>query len=255
MDPHVFNVSHNGKNVRRDDTIIKVANGQDVLLNLYIPVLGGKGGFGSMLRAIGAQTERTTNREACRDLGGRRLRDVHAEKRIKDWISKQGDRKKEHEEKKKKKLAKLAAEPKVDFNDKDYFQTRESIPDQLEDAIEAGLRKANPSVENKPSEQSVQVSSPSSSTPLPSSSTPSSSPSPSQPCVIATTESVTTQESSTVTESKTSVSSIDSCEANSSKKRKSPPKESQGSTSSSQKRSKSFLWTGVDEDTSSDDNE
>lgn len=41
---------------------------------LYVP------GFGSMLRALGAQIEKTTNREACRDLSGRRLRDVNHEK-------------------------------------------------------------------------------------------------------------------------------------------------------------------------------
>lgn len=44
-------------------------------------LLGGKGGFGSMLRAIGAQIEKTTNREACRDLSGRRLRDINEEQR------------------------------------------------------------------------------------------------------------------------------------------------------------------------------
>ena len=44
-------------------------------------LLGGKGGFGSMLRAIGAQIEKTTNREACRDLSGRRMRDVNDEKK------------------------------------------------------------------------------------------------------------------------------------------------------------------------------
>ncbi|GCB81503.1 hypothetical protein scyTo_0023292, partial [Scyliorhinus torazame] len=43
-------------------------------------LVGGKGGFGSMLRALGAQIEKTTNREACRDLSGRRLRDVNHEK-------------------------------------------------------------------------------------------------------------------------------------------------------------------------------
>ena len=37
-------------------------------------------GFGSMLRALGAQINRTTNKEACRDLSGRRMRDVNAQK-------------------------------------------------------------------------------------------------------------------------------------------------------------------------------
>ena len=80
---------------------------QDVFLNTSISLVGGKGGnyhnmflvfkllyiiykcnyhatvlgFGSMLRAIGAQIEKTTNREACRDLSGRRLRDINEEKR------------------------------------------------------------------------------------------------------------------------------------------------------------------------------
>ena len=37
-------------------------------------------GFGSMLRSIGAQIEKTTNHEALRDLSGRRMRDVNNEK-------------------------------------------------------------------------------------------------------------------------------------------------------------------------------
>lgn len=48
---------------------------------IFPRVLGGKGGFGSMLRAIGAQIEKTTSREACRDLSGRRIRDVNNEKK------------------------------------------------------------------------------------------------------------------------------------------------------------------------------
>lgn len=143
LDPQVFNISHNGKNLRRDDTIIKVRDGQDVLINLYIPVLGGKGGFGSMLRAIGAQIEKTTNREACRDLAGRRLRDVHTEERIKDWVNKQANRKKKQEERRLQKLKKLSAEPKIEFQDEEYFKTREQLPDQLDDAIEQGLKKAS----------------------------------------------------------------------------------------------------------------
>ena len=35
-------------------------------------LLGGKGGFGSMLRAMGASISKTSNTEACRDLSGRR---------------------------------------------------------------------------------------------------------------------------------------------------------------------------------------
>lgn len=65
----------NGKLVKDDHVIATCPNVQ-----LHVRVLGGKGGFGSMLRAIGARIEKTTNHEACRDLSGRRMRDVNNEK-------------------------------------------------------------------------------------------------------------------------------------------------------------------------------
>lgn len=102
---------------------------------------GGKGGFGSMLRAIGAQIEKTTNREACRDLSGRRLRDVNAEKRIKEWIAKKAQREEEAAKKKKEKLEKLKREPQIYFQDDEYFKQREEIPDRVDDAIEYALKK------------------------------------------------------------------------------------------------------------------
>ncbi|CAH1983388.1 unnamed protein product [Acanthoscelides obtectus] len=61
----------------RDDSFVN--NG---IVHIVPRLFGGKGGFGSMLRAIGAQIEKTTNREACRDLSGRRLRDINEEQRI-----------------------------------------------------------------------------------------------------------------------------------------------------------------------------
>ena len=63
----------------------------DVALSLF----GGKGGFGSMLRALGAQIEKTTNNEACRDLSGRRLRDINEESRLKNYVAGQAERERE----------------------------------------------------------------------------------------------------------------------------------------------------------------
>ena len=65
----------NGKILNLSDKV-----GHDCTLTAHIRILGGKGGFGSMLRAIGARIEKTTNHEACRDLSGRRMRDVNNEK-------------------------------------------------------------------------------------------------------------------------------------------------------------------------------
>jgi hypothetical protein len=46
-------------------------------------LVGGKGGFGSMLRAQGGRmnAQKTTNFEACRDLQGRRIRTVNDAKK------------------------------------------------------------------------------------------------------------------------------------------------------------------------------
>lgn len=105
-------------------------------------LLGGKGGFGSMLRAIGAQIEKTTNREACRDLSGRRLRDINEEKRLKAWIEKQESREEEEVERKKRKLQKLCAVPKHEFKDKRYEEERSSLTDKVADSVEEGFKMA-----------------------------------------------------------------------------------------------------------------
>lgn len=58
---------------------------QASIINLSLSgrLLGGKGGFGSMLRAQGGRmnAQKTTNFEACRDLQGRRIRSVNDAKK------------------------------------------------------------------------------------------------------------------------------------------------------------------------------
>lgn len=93
-----------------------------------------------MLRAIGAQIEKTTNREACRDLSGRRLRDINEEKRLKKWINEQAEREKEALKRRQKKLEKMCEEPKFEFKDEQYEKERSILPDQVEDAVLQGLQ-------------------------------------------------------------------------------------------------------------------
>ena len=42
-----------------------------------------QGGFGSLLRSFGKSILISKNKEACRDLNGRRMRDVNNEKKLK----------------------------------------------------------------------------------------------------------------------------------------------------------------------------
>lgn len=124
----------------------RLANEFDVLYNGSAVVtprfFGGKGGFGSMLRAIGAQIEKTTNREACRDLSGRRLRDINEEKRLKAWLEKQSKSQEEASERKKKKLEKLCSEPKHEFKDQKYDDERSVLTERVADAVEEGFKAA-----------------------------------------------------------------------------------------------------------------
>ena len=52
---------------------------------LLIEIAISQGGFGSLLRGAGKGGKTTINFDSCRDLDGRRLRHVNAEKKIKEW--------------------------------------------------------------------------------------------------------------------------------------------------------------------------
>ncbi|XP_010427956.1 PREDICTED: protein SDE2 homolog [Camelina sativa] len=63
----------------------------DATVNLVLPLRGGKGGFGSLLR-ISKEVKKTSNFGACRDMNGQRLRHVIAEKMLKEWVEGEEDR-------------------------------------------------------------------------------------------------------------------------------------------------------------------
>ncbi|CAB4012335.1 SDE2 homolog, partial [Paramuricea clavata] len=111
----------------------------DILVQCHLRLPGGKGGFGSMLRAIGAQIEKTTNREACRDLSGRRMRDVNDEKKIADWLSKQSERDQEKARRKQERLERLQTAPKHVFEDSTAYTSQlQDNMDSIDDALQKG---------------------------------------------------------------------------------------------------------------------
>lgn len=75
----------------KDRTII---SDDHITFNLVLRLLGGKGGFGSLLRgaATKAGQKKTNNFDACRDMSGRRLRHVNAEKKLEEWKSGEEER-------------------------------------------------------------------------------------------------------------------------------------------------------------------
>ncbi|XP_026485237.2 splicing regulator SDE2 [Vanessa tameamea] len=134
----------NGKKAIDESSLLNSNN----VVRIFTRLVGGKGGFGSMLRAIGAQIEKTTNREACRDLSGRRLRDINEEKRLRKWLEGQDEREREAVERKQKKLERLIAEPKIKVNlNPEYEKEREELPERVSAAIDAGWQAAGSSKE------------------------------------------------------------------------------------------------------------
>ncbi|NXF84207.1 SDE2 regulator, partial [Sclerurus mexicanus] len=123
----------------------RLANDEDVLqsgavYSLEPRICGGKGGFGSMLRALGAQIEKTTNREACRDLSGRRLRDVNHEKAMAEWVKKQAEREAEKEQRRLERLQRKLAEPRHTFTDPEYERQYREMAERQEESIRIGLQ-------------------------------------------------------------------------------------------------------------------
>ena len=63
------------------------------VVHLTLRLRGGKGGFGSLLRGAGTRNlKKTNNFDACRDMSGRRLRHVNAEKRLEEWKAAEEER-------------------------------------------------------------------------------------------------------------------------------------------------------------------
>ncbi|WIA19135.1 hypothetical protein OEZ85_003783 [Tetradesmus obliquus] len=54
-------------------------------VTLLLRLCGGKGGFGALLRGQGRDGKITDNFDAMRDLSGRRIKHVEAEKRLQEW--------------------------------------------------------------------------------------------------------------------------------------------------------------------------
>lgn len=157
--PSEYYLTQNGKRLPVECTSASHLD-ERIPLRLQERLTGGKGGFGSMLRAIGAQIEKTTNREACRDLSGRRLRDINEEKRLKAYLEKQREAPEDEAAKLQKKIDKLLAKPKHEFHDEGYNRARSDLTQNVDEAVQEGFlkainaEKAAGSVKRKAEEQS-----------------------------------------------------------------------------------------------------
>ncbi|KAI7847836.1 telomere stability and silencing-domain-containing protein [Circinella umbellata] len=115
------------------------------IFNMSLRLLGGKGGFGSMLRAQGGRmnAQKTTNFEACRDLQGRRIRTVSEAKKLQEELDALPERERERREKTQKKIEeglKGVEQKKYRFDDTQFLEDREQMVDNVKSAVGSLLK-------------------------------------------------------------------------------------------------------------------
>ena len=120
----------------------------DNVYQVKLRLLGGKGGFGSQLRAQGnkmSSKKRAGNYEACRSLNGQRLRVQKQTKMIEEYLAKEPERLSKREQEIREKMQKYLEAPdkKVMFSDPDYLKLCRKLVDSTEDAVRSGLRARN----------------------------------------------------------------------------------------------------------------
>eukprot|EP01135_Chromosphaera_perkinsii_P012319 Nk52_evm11s2635 gene=Nk52_evmTU11s2635 len=129
-------------------------NGEFILVKVGISggLSGGKGGFGSMLRS--KKFAESDNKDACRDLSGRRLRAVDAEKKVKDWAQKQKELEVEKEKKRKQKRDAILSGPRKTFNDHSYGMELNETREKMDSAVEAAMKHLKEKKKGKESSSS-----------------------------------------------------------------------------------------------------
>ncbi|KAF9387929.1 hypothetical protein CPC16_006772 [Podila verticillata] len=117
---------------------------------LTLRMAGGKGGFGSMLRAQGGRMSSQkgpSNTDACRDLSGRRIKTVKDAKNMAEYLRQQPEREKAKKESLKRKIEEkqeLANRPtrKHRFEDTKFFDETEEQVEDVKSAVAAAIKES-----------------------------------------------------------------------------------------------------------------
>ncbi|KAK9728902.1 hypothetical protein K7432_000725 [Basidiobolus ranarum] len=125
--------------------VVDSSNTHPTTLKVQMALVGGKGGFGSMLRAQGGRmsSKKTTNYDSCRDLSGTRLKTIKAAKRIADYAEHEEQREREKEERINRKIEDgLKERPvkKFRFDDAEFLQESQEIIEDVKNAVSSVMK-------------------------------------------------------------------------------------------------------------------
>lgn len=124
---------------------------------VHFRLLGGKGGFGSNLRAQGnkmSARKRSGGNDACRDLSGRRLRTVNETKLIAEYLKREPELERKREAEIREKMLKALEAPnkKPIFEDVGYMRALQESQDTVESAVYEALLGQNGSDDGEESD-------------------------------------------------------------------------------------------------------
>ncbi|CAF4506390.1 unnamed protein product [Rotaria socialis] len=166
-----YSIERNGKKI---DLSAENQLLEDEIYKVWPKVLGGKrssalrgqaGGFGSLLRSFGKQILISKNKEACRDLNGRRMRDVNNEKKLKEWMQKQLEKPATPSSDQKSKSS--ADEDQKDyrnvppphkFSDAAYDEQKKQIADDMDESVQIAAQLIQEEKRKKKKKSSTAIS-------------------------------------------------------------------------------------------------
>ena len=131
-----------------------------IQLNLYPRLLGGKGGFGSQLRAAGGRmrSHKNQSNDACRDLSGRRISTLKEAQQVASYLenSEERERKQKQEElnrleEKEKRLTNNNNNNKRRFDDEEFFENNKEMNDNVRSSVAKGLLAKKKKMKSVPS--------------------------------------------------------------------------------------------------------
>lgn len=132
---------------------------QDCHLQLKLRVVGGKGGFGALLRGAGNKSGKKISQDDCRDLSGRRIRHVKNEQKLAEWYASQKERelaqKKEREEQLQRKREEAEESKESTMDTAEFNNTIRTITENTQNSVEEAIRRQKEEAKKK-KEESVQ---------------------------------------------------------------------------------------------------
>jgi hypothetical protein len=108
------------------------------IVSVRLRLRGGKGGFGSNLRAQGNKmSKKRAGNESCRDLSGRRIRSTNHAKLVSEYLVRKPEMERRREKEIREKMLKAIEAPnrRPVFSDVDYLRTARETVDMVEAAV------------------------------------------------------------------------------------------------------------------------